>query len=66
MKKPATYTLSQAEKMGYTSITISYSKTCEIEQRWLANVLKDMEGVDHCLIDTVFGIEVGRLKKELL
>jgi hypothetical protein len=29
-------------------------------------VLRDMQGVAHCLIETGRGVEVGRLKSELL
>jgi hypothetical protein len=60
---PPTYTMQDAERLGYQSITTSYNKT---EREFLTNVLLDMIGVDHCLIETGRGLEVGRLKKELL
>ena len=55
--------MQDAERLGYQSITTSYNKT---EREFLTNVLLDMIGVDHCLIETGRGLEVGRLKKELL
>jgi hypothetical protein len=60
---PPTYSIQEAERLGYQSITISYSK---MERELLTNVLLDMIGVDHCLIETGRGLEVGRLKSELL
>jgi hypothetical protein len=60
---PPTYSIQDAERLGYQSITTSYNKT---EREFLTNVLLDMIGVDHCLIETGRGLEVGRLKKELL
>jgi hypothetical protein len=65
MKIPPTYTMKQAQELGFASITVPYSKNCTTEQRYLANVLRDMVGVRHCLIETGHGIEVGRLKIEL-
>lgn len=65
MKTPPTYTMKQAQELGFASITVPYSKHCKIEQRYLANVLRDMVGVRHCLIETGYGVEVGRLKIEL-
>lgn len=60
---PPTYSIQDAERLGYQSITTSYNKT---EREFLTNVLLDMIGVDHCLIETGRGLEVGRLKSELL
>jgi len=60
---PPTYSIEEAERLGYQSITTSYNKT---ERELLTNVLLDMIGVDHCLIETGRGLEVGRLKSELL
>jgi hypothetical protein len=60
---PPTYSIQEAERLGYQSITTSYNKT---EREFLTNVLLDMIGVDHCLIETGRGLEVGRLKSELL
>jgi len=60
---PPTYSIQEAERLGYQSITTSYNKT---ERELLTNVLLDMIGVDHCLIETGRGLEVGRLKSELL
>ena len=37
-----------------------------MERELLANVLLDMIGVNYCLIETGRGLEVGRLKSELL
>lgn len=64
--KPQIYNMMQAERLGYVSITVSYSNTCETEQKYLRNVLNDMKTVDHCLIETPYGMEVGRPKKDLL
>lgn len=55
--------MPEAEKRGYQSITTSYTK---VERGMLANVLLDMVGIDHCLIETGRGLEVGRPKKHLL
>ena len=60
---PPTYSIQEAERLGYQSITTSYNKT---EREFLTNVLLDMIGVDHCLFETGRGLEVGRLKSELL
>jgi hypothetical protein len=60
---PPTYSIEEADRLGYQSITTSYNKT---EREFLTNVLLDMIGVDHCLIETGRGLEVGRLKSELL
>jgi hypothetical protein len=60
---PPTYSMQDAERLGYQSITTSYNKT---EREFLTNVLLDMIGVDHCIIETGRGLEVGRLKKDLL
>jgi hypothetical protein len=65
MKTPPTYNMKQAQELGFASITVPYSKHCKTEQRYLANVLRDMVGVRHCLIETGYGIEVGRLRIEL-
>jgi hypothetical protein len=60
---PPTYSIAEAERLGYQSITTSYTK---MEREFLTNVLLDMIGIDHCLIETGRGLEVGRLKSELL
>jgi hypothetical protein len=60
---PPTYSIEEAERLGYQSITTSYNKT---EREFLTNVLLDMVGIDHCIIETGRGLEVGRLKSELL
>ena len=60
---PPTYSIEEAKRLGYQSITTSYTK---MERELLINVLLDMIGVDHCLIETGRGLEVGRLKLELL
>jgi len=60
---PPTYSIQEAERLGYQSITTSYNKT---EREFLTNVLLDMISIDHCLIETGRGLEVGRLKSELL
>lgn len=65
MNNTPTYTMKQAQELGFASITVPYSKHCKTEQRYLANVLRDMVGVRHCLIETGHGVEVGRLKIEL-
>ena len=60
---PPPYSIQEAERLGYQSITTSYNKT---EREFLTNVLLDMVGIDHCIIETGRGLEVGRLKSELL
>lgn len=65
MKTPPTYSMKEAQELGFASITIPYSKHSQTEQQYLANVLRDMVGVRHCLIETGHGTEVGRLKIEL-
>jgi hypothetical protein len=60
---PPTYSIEESDRLGYQSITTSYTK---MERELLINVLLDMIGVDHCLIETGRGLEVGRLKSELL
>lgn len=60
---PPTYSMQEAEKRGYQSITTSYTKG---ERSMLVNVLLDMVNTDHCLIETGRGLEVGRPKKHLL
>lgn len=60
---PPTYSIPEAENRGYQSITTSYTKK---ERSMLVNVLLDMAGTDHCLIETGRGLEVGRPKKLLL
>lgn len=60
---PPTYSIQEAEKRGYQSITTSYTKA---ERGMLVSVLLDMVGIDHCLIETGRGLEVGRPKKHLL
>ncbi len=32
----------------------------------LERVLQDMVGLEHCIIESAYGLEVGRLKIELL
>jgi hypothetical protein len=66
MKQPPTYTIKEAEAKGFQSITIPYAKGSPTDQKFLANVLRDMQGVAHCLIEAGRGVEVGRLKSELL
>jgi len=69
MKQPAIppkYSIQEAAERGYQSITTSYAIKSETDQEYLANVLLDMVGVDHCIIETGRGLEVGRLAKELL
>jgi hypothetical protein len=60
---PPTYSIEEAERLGYQSVTTSYTK---MEREFLTNVLLDMIGIDHCLIETARGLEVGRPKKHLL
>jgi hypothetical protein len=62
---PPTYSSHEAEQRGYQSITTSYTNG-ETDREYLTNVLIDMIGIDHCLIETGRGLEVGRLKSELL
>jgi hypothetical protein len=62
---PPTYSPQEAEQRGYQSITTSYTKG-ETDREYLTNVLIDMIGIDHCIIETGRGLEVGRLKSELL
>jgi len=56
----------EAERIGYQSITTPYAIGSELDQEHLDNVLRDMVGLEHCLIETAHGLEVGRLKIELL
>jgi hypothetical protein len=63
---PPTYTMQDAERLGYQSITTTYSRGSTIELEYLTNVLIDMIGIDHCLIETRGGLEVGRPKQHLL
>ena len=63
---PPTYTMKAAEELGYQSITTTYSSSNPIEREYLTNVLIDMIGIDHCLIETRGGLEVGRPKTHLL
>jgi hypothetical protein len=56
----------EAERIGYQSITTPYALGSELDQEHLDNVLRDMVGLEHCLIETAHGLEVGRLKIELL
>jgi hypothetical protein len=62
---PPTYSIQRAAELGYQSITTPYSNS-PIDREYLTNVLIDMIGLDHCLIETGHGLEVGRLKCELL
>lgn len=57
--------MEEATRKGYVSITTAYTNS-PIERTYLINVLLDMIGINHCLIQTGRGLEVGRLKKELL
>ncbi len=66
MKQPPKYTMKQAAELGYVAITIPFADESERDQKFLKNVLRDMQGVDHCLIEVWRGVEVGRLKSELL
>jgi hypothetical protein len=63
---PPTYSMKDAEELGYQSITTTYSRNNPIELECLTNVLIDMIGIDHCLIETRGGLEVGRPKIHLL
>ena len=63
---PPSYPIREATRLGYKSITRPYAERSENDQRYLANVLRDMVGLEHCLIDTGYGVEVGRLKLDLL
>ena len=62
---PPTYSVIEADERGYQSITTSYTNGAT-DREYLTNVLIDMIGIDHCLIETGRGLEVGRLKSELL
>jgi hypothetical protein len=59
------YTKEKAEQLGYASITLPFSNTPE-DMLFFSNVLRDMVGSDHCIIETPYGPEVGRPKKFLL
>lgn len=62
---PPTYSMQEAAEKGFASITTPYTNTPQ-GRLFLANVLVDMIGKTHCLIETGQGLEVGRLRKELL
>jgi hypothetical protein len=64
--RPQTYTQVDAEKIGYQSITTPYLKGSKREMEQLERVLQDMVGLEHCIIESAYGLEVGRLKIELL
>ena len=64
--KPQIYTIQEAERLGYRSITTAYDERDETEMKYLANVLSDMIGIDHCIIKNNRWIEVGRVKNEVL
>jgi hypothetical protein len=66
MKRPPTYTIPEAQAQGFQSITVPYLNGSKLDQIYLTNVLRDMQGVAHCLIEVGNGVEVGRLKSELL
>lgn len=59
------YSMEEAIRRGYESITLPFANTPE-DMRIFANVLADMQNVDHCIIETGHGPEVGRPKKHLL
>jgi hypothetical protein len=63
---PPTYSIADAARLGYQSITTNYERKSVEDQEHLTNVLIDMIGIDHCIIETGHGLEVGRLKSELL
>lgn len=63
---PPTYNMQEAKQLGYQSITTTYSRANPVEREYLINTLIDMIGIDHCLIETRGGLEVGRPKKHLL
>jgi len=66
MKQPPTYTPEEADKNGFKSITTLYFFNDEADMEYLSAVLSDMANVKHCLIKTLKGVEVGRLKTEIL
>lgn len=57
--------MQTAQSLGYDSITLPFANTPE-DMMILSNVLADMQNVDHCIIETAHGPEVGRPKKHLL
>ena len=57
--------MEEAIRRGYESITLPFANTPE-DMRIFANVLADMQNVDHCIIETGHGPEIGRPKKHLL
>ena len=62
---PPRYSVQEAKANGFESITLPYANTPE-DMQMLVNVLADMRNVEHCIIETAHGPEVGRLKKHLL
>lgn len=62
---PPRYSVQEAKALGYESITLPYANTSE-DMQMLSNVLADMRNVEHCIIETAHGPEVGRPKKHLL
>lgn len=62
---PPTYSVAEAAHNGFVSITTTYANTPQ-GREFLSNVLVDMIGIPHCLIETSGGLEVGRLKKDIL
>jgi hypothetical protein len=63
---PITYSMQEAKKLGYQSITTTYLLSNPLERKYLVKVLIDMVGIDHCLIETRGGLEVARPKDQLL
>ncbi len=64
--KTLTYSPEEAERNGYKSITTLYFFNDEADMKYLSAVLADMANVKHCLIKTLRGVEVARLKTEIL
>ena len=62
---PQRYSIQEAKELGYESITLPFSNTPE-DQEMMSKVLADMANVDHCIIETAHGPEVGRPKTHLL
>jgi hypothetical protein len=63
---PPTYSEEKAAKLGFRSITMSYDCSDRTDREYLSRVLFDMININHCIIKTTRGVEVGRLKVELL
>lgn len=62
---PPVLSVQEAKRLGYESLTLRYGNSPE-EQRMFQRVLDDMKTVDHCIIKTAHGPEVGRPKLDLL